>query len=199
MQQINVHVQNNLDYIGLPILSYQLKLLPTLQWHDFFKAEPMINIHKKFDHRSLAMILQMKKHNLMNRLPSDIHHFHHSYKCPICLLTAATKLPRSKIRSKEHFKPGDFFCLNHSFWTTSSIRGFTSILTVIYIKTRYSFTFPTCNKGLSLATIAWFINKLRKQGFSVLYLQSDEGGKLGHNTDFIHLLTKHDCKWDMVH
>ena len=34
---------------------------------------------------------------------------------------------------------------------------------------------------------------LRRQGFPVLYIQTDEGGELGRSTDFLKCLTSHEC------
>ena len=125
------------------------------------------------------MISKMKERNLMNGMPSNIQKFHNAYSCPIYLLSSAIKLSRTKHRYKEHCKPGEFFCLDYSFWNTISIRGFSSILTAICMKTRYSFTFPIRNKRPPLATITWFIKTLRRQGYPVDYIQTDEGGELG--------------------
>ena len=126
-------------------------------------------------------------------IPSNLSRFHDKYKCPICLLTSATKIPRTKIRRPLQLQRGEMFCLDYSFWSTPSIRGFTSILSAIYMKTRFSFTFLTRHKRPPLATITWFITTLRRQGYPIIYIQTDEGGKLGRSTDFLKVLTKHEC------
>ena len=95
--------------------------------------------------------------------------------------------------SKDSYKPGEFFCMDFSFLNTPSIRGFTLLLSIICMKTRYSFIFPTRNKRPPLSTINWFIQTLRCQSYPVLYIQTDEGGELGRSTDFLSLLTKHNC------
>ena len=59
--------------------------------------------------------------------------------------------------------------------------------------TRFAFTFPTRHKRPPLPTIAWLITILRKQGFPVTYIQTDEGGELGRSSDFLKLLTHHSC------
>ena len=61
------------------------------------------------------------------------------------------------------------------------------------MKTRFAFAFPTRHKRPPLATITWLIQILRKQGFPVTYVQTDEGGELGRSTDFLKLLTYHNC------
>ena len=191
---IHLSVHNNLDYLRLPVLHLSTTAIQSPILAGMFKSG--INdqyIHQKFDHRNLDMIIHMKKQNLMHGLPSNISRFHDTYNCPICLLTAATKIPRTKFRLKDTLKAGEFFCFDYSFWTTSSIRGFTSLLSAICMKTRYTFVFPTRNKRPPLDTIGWFIKTLRRQGFPVLYIQTDEGGELGRNSDFLKLLTQHEC------
>ena len=135
----------------------------------------------------------MKNQKLMSGIPSNIHRFHDTYKCPICLLTNATKIPRIKHRLKDDYQPGEFFCMDFSFWNTPSIRGFTSILSIICMKTRYSFVFPTRHKHPPLATVKWFIGTLCRQGFPVSHIQTDKGGELGRSTDFLKLLTQNEC------
>lgn len=151
-------------------------------------------IHQCFDHRSIDKIVRMKKENIMRGLPSNITTFHNEYSCPICLLTKSTKINRNKIIvSKIQHKRGEKFSMDFSFWNKQSIRGFTSLLTVICVHTRFSFAFPTHHKRPPLATIAWLINILRKQGFPVTYIQTDEGGELGRSGDFLKLLTSLNC------
>ena len=79
------------------------------------------------------------------------------------------------------------------FLDVPSIQGFISLLIIICMETRYSFLFPTRHKYPPLATITWFIRTLHRQGYPVLYIQTDEGGELGQSTDFLQLLMKHDC------
>lgn len=141
-------------------------------------------IHQKFDHRNLSIINKMKNLNLMTGMPTKIPNFHYSHDCPICLLSKATKVPRTPYQYKEHYISGKFFCLDFSFWNVISIRGFTSSLSAICMKTRYIFVFPTRNKRPPLATITWFIQTLHRQGYPVLYIHIDKGGELGRSTDF---------------
>ena len=190
-------VYNNMDYLALPVIQIQQDKNPNL-------PTPTINtitcqhtnnqyIHQKFDHRNMQMIINMKRHNLMEGLPSKITKFHPNYHCPICQIANATKVSTSKTSTRPNMKPGEWFCFDYSFWNQKSIRGFTSLLTAICLATRYSFVFPTRNKRPPLATINWFITTLRRQGFPVLYIQTDEGGELGRSTDFLQLLTNNSC------
>ena len=83
--------------------------------------------------------------------------------------------------------------MDFSFWNKTSIRGFTSLLSVVCMTTRFSFTFPTRHKCPPLATIIWLIEILRNQGFPVTYIQTDEGGELGQSSDFLKILTDKNC------
>ena len=139
---------NNLDYITLPVVHFESSST----------RNPMISrltcthtneqyVHQKFDHRSMHMIKQMHRDQLMTDLPLNITTFHDQYKCPICLLTQSTKVLRNKFHTYNQLQPGELFCFDYSFWTIVSIRGFTSILSAICGKTRFSFTFPTPSPG----------------------------------------------------
>ena len=142
--KLSVTSRNHLDYVALPILHLSTIAISTPTLASLFQSG--LNeqfIHQKFDHRILDMVVKMKNEKLMSGISSNIHRFHNTYKCPICLLINATKIPRTKHRLKDDYRPGEFFCMDFSFWNTPSIRGFTSILSIICMKTRYSFVFPT--------------------------------------------------------
>ena len=188
---------NNMDYVALHVVQIQNS-------SNMHTTQPIIStlehkhnnnqfIHQQFDHRSMNMIIDMKRNKLMEGLPSTITKFHSTYNCPICQIAHATKVSTNKTSQCPPMKPGEWFCLDYSFWNQNSIRGFTSLLTAICLATRYSFVFPTRHKRPPLATIKWFINTLRRQGYPVLYIQTDEGGELGRSTDFLQLLTQSDC------
>ena len=127
----------------------------------------------------------MKNQNLMDGLPSRIEDFHDKYNCPVCALTKKTRVPKNKTSVRIKYQPGEYLALDYSFWNIKSIQGFTALLSVVCISTRFSFAFPTRSKRPPLATIQWLIKVLQQQGFKVLYIQSDEGGELGRSTDFL--------------
>ena len=197
LRSITTTVYNNMDYLALPVLqikhkNVRLTYAPSINSINHQHSNNQY-VHKKFDHRNMHMILQMKRKNLMQGLPLDITTFHDNYNCPICKIANATKVSTNKTSDRLKLKPGAWFCLDYSFWNHKSIRGFTSLLTAVCLSTRYSFVFPTRNKRPPLATIQWFIKTLRRQGFPVLYIQTDEGGELGRSTDFLQLLTDSEC------
>ena len=194
-----IHLQttqhNNLDFL----------LLRTMRFSSTMKSNPTIATlytnglnnqltHQRFDHRSMEHILTMKKQKMMHGIPANVTPFHNEYTCPICALTKATKIKRNKtIPSRLPHKKGDILCMDYAFWNKRSICGFTSLLSVVCMTTRFSFTFPTRNKRPPLATISWLIGILRKQGFSITYIQTNEGGELGQSVDFLKLLTTEKC------
>ena len=197
LKSIPTTVYNNMDYLALPVKQIKhTKSKSNYTPHINVIANQHNNnqyIHQKFDHRNMHMIMHMKRKNLMNGLPSDISMFHENYNCPICKIANATKVSVNKTSERIQMEPGAWFCIDYSFWNHKSIRGFTSLLTAVCLSTRYSFVFPTRNKRPPLATIQWFIKTLRRQGFPVLYIQTDEGGELGRSTDFLQLLTDSAC------
>ncbi len=186
---------NNLDFLHLSTMHFStsMRTNPTIATLYTNGLNNQL-AHQRFDHRSMEHILTMKKKKLMNGIPANVTNFHDEYTCPICALTKATKIRRHKtIPSKLQHKKGDILCMDYAFWNKCSIRGFTSLLSVICMTTQFSFAFPTRNKRPPLATISWLIEILRTQGFSVTYVQTDEGGELGRSGDFLKLLTDHKC------
>ena len=101
--EIPVTVHNQLDYVSLPVLHLSSMAITNPTLASLFQNG--INeqyVHQKFDHRSLHMILDMRDKQLMSGIPSNLTRFHDKYKCPICLLTSATKIPRTKVRQPLH-------------------------------------------------------------------------------------------------
>ena len=197
IQSISTTVYNNMDYLAIQVI-HMKQPIQTVKYTPTIKSITQQHsnnqyIHQKFDHRNMKMIIQMKRNDLMDGLPSDISNFHQHYNCPICQIANATRVSTNKTSNRPPMKPGEWFCFDYSFWNQKSIRGFTSLLTAICLSTRYSFVFPTRNKRPPLATIKWFITTLRRQGYPVLYVQTDEGGELGRSTDFLQLLTDSEC------
>ena len=193
---LSTSVHNNLDFLKLPIMHFSHRLRTTPKLASLMTSG--INeqlLHQRFDHRDLKTIIKMKNANLMDGLPTKIIDFHDSYRCPICALTKATRLPTHKHATRINHLPGDCLAMDFSFWNVKSIRGFTSLLSVVCITTRFSFAFPSRNKRPPLATIRWLIIILRKQGFKVIYIQTDEGGELGRSTEFLKLLTSLNCTY----
>ena len=195
LQTIPTTVYNNMDYIVLPVVHIKQNTHPTPPTISTIALQHDNNqfIHQKFDHRNIQMIINMKRNNLMDGIPTNVTKFHTNYNCPICKIANATKISTNKISDRPHMKPGEWFCFDYSFWNRKSIRGFTSLLTAVCLATRYSFVFPTRNKRPPIATIQWFIRTLRRQGYPTLYIQTDEGGKLGRSTDFLQALTDAEC------
>lgn len=84
MHKISITSHNHLDYTALPILHLSTLALTTPALASLFQFG--LNeqfIHQKFDHRNLDMIIQMQKQKIMTDIPSSIHCFHNTYKCPM--------------------------------------------------------------------------------------------------------------------
>ena len=79
--------------------------------------------------------------------------------------------------------------MDFCFYRTTSIRGFTSYLSVTYYITGYSFVIPTRSKRPPLDIIKWLIQVLQRQGYVVIIVRFDEGGELARSTEVCSLLT----------
>ena len=153
---------NNLDFVSLTIVHFSnaIRNKPTIAQLYTNGLNNQLT-HQRFDHRSMETIIKMRKDKLLNRIPHNVTKFHNEYACPICILTKATKMKQNKITpSRAVHQKGELLCMDYSFWNEKSIRGFTSLLSVICMKTRFAFAFPTRHKRPPLATISWLISTL---------------------------------------
>ena len=71
-----------------------------------------------------------------------------------------------------------------------SIRGFTSVLDIIYASTRYSFAFPTRSKRVPLDILNWLLSILEQEGKIVRIIRVDEDGALARSREFCKLIQK---------
>ena len=142
--------------------------------------------HLKFACRNNKAIRHMQQTGAMLHLPRirDL-----KYCCPICAVVKAPKVSSTKSAPQRNLTPGQMLCMDFCFYRTTSIRGFTSYLSVTCYVTGYSFVIPTRSKRAPLDIIKWLIEVLKRQGFVVIIVRFDEGGELARSTEVCSLLT----------
>ena len=70
-----------------------------------------------------------------------------------------TTIPKGKIVDNSNFQPGEFIHMDFDFYNVTSIRGFTSILTVVCEKTIMLWLLPTALKRASVSIIRFILEK----------------------------------------
>ena len=110
------------------------------------------------------------------------------------MMYKATAIPRLiKINDYSSNPPGSFLFIDFSFYNVVSIRGFTSVLDVIYTSTRYSFTFPIRSKRPPIKILRWLFSILQKEGKEVRIVRVDEGRELARSREFFWFIVNQNC------
>ena len=104
-----------------------------------------------------------------------------------------TKVPKGPTVSVLHYDIFECLHIDFQFFGTKSIRGFTAALTMICARSSYPFTFPTRSKSPPVEIFTWFINTIRKMGYSALFVRVDEDASLARSKEFCSVVVSHGC------
>ena len=142
--------------------------------------------HLKFACRNNKAIRHVHNCGAMLHLPKirDL-----KYCCPICAIVKAPKTSTQPAAPRRKLTPGQMLYMDFCFYRTTSVRGFTSYLSVTCYLTAYSFVIPTRSKRPPLDITKWLIEVLKRQGYVVIIVRFDEGGELARSTEVCSLLT----------
>jgi hypothetical protein len=113
-----------------------------------------------------------------------------SCPCIICKTAKFTHPPKAKTTSYVLTRRGQLLHIDFSFWSIPSIRGFTSLLSIIDGKDRMLWTFPTANKRPPLAILDFFFTVLEKHNIPVCNVRVDEDGALANSSEFTDFLVQ---------
>jgi len=114
-------------------------------------------------------------------------------KCPcvICITTKMVNPPKAKFTSTKLLCRGQLLHIDFSFWNLCSIRGFTSLLSVIDGKDRMLWNFPTTSKHVPLSILDYSFTMLDREGVTIENVRVDEDGALAKNSEFSNFLINH--------
>jgi hypothetical protein len=107
-----------------------------------------------------------------------------SCPCTICITAKFTHPPKVKTTPYTLTRKGELLHIDFSFWNETSIRGFSSLLSIIDGKTCMLWNFPTASKRVPLEILEFFFGALSKENISILGVRVDEDGALANNTEF---------------
>jgi hypothetical protein len=107
-----------------------------------------------------------------------------SCPCIICITTKTVHPPRAKHSTQVIIKRGQLLHIDFSFWNILSIRGFTSLLSIIDGKDCMLWNFPTTSKRAPLSILDFFFTMLEHDGVTIQAIRVDEDGALANSTEF---------------
>jgi len=99
--------------------------------------------------------------------------------------------PKAKFTSTKLLCRGQLLHIDFSFWNLCSIRGFTSLLSVIDGKDRMLWNFPTTSKHVPLSILDYSFTMLDREGVTIENVRVDEDGALANNSEFSNFLINH--------
>jgi hypothetical protein len=166
---------------------------PSIQ--HFSPVQEYIHLHLATMHSSKSTLEPLLRKNLLNDLPAgliqNLNHFECS--CFICALRKSDKIPKGRLVDKTLLAPFQRLHVDFSFFSVTSIRGFTSSLDIRCGSTSFPFAFPSKGKNPPLDVIRFTINTLRSQGFQVNFIRVDEDRALALSSEFCELILELGC------
>jgi hypothetical protein len=109
-------------------------------------------------------------------------------QCIVCITIKTVHLPCAKITSVTLTKRGQLLHIDSSFWNIVSLRGFTSLLSVIDGKDCMLRNFPTASKHAPLQVLDFLFAMLAHDGIMVQCIRVDEDGALANSSEFCDFL-----------
>lgn len=152
-----------------------------------------IMVHLLLSHISKDHIVTMIKKKCYDDMPSMKKVHNMVCQCAICQLSKATRIPRGQLTDVSTLEPFKRLHMDFAFYSVTSIRGFTSNLTIVCASTSYPFAFPTKSKSSPLDLVRWFIETLRKIGRDPVFVRVDEDGALAKCSHFCELIVNLEC------
>ncbi len=144
-------------------------------------------IHQRLGHSSHRKLDLMCQNGSLQGLPK--RPFPQANKvCPICVKAKFSHPPKGHTVDTTHLRRGELLHIDFAFWDITSLRGFTSMLSIIDAKTRMLWLFCTASKGSPIHIIEYLLDMLHKENCSPMTIRVDEEGSLARCADFTKFL-----------
>ena len=158
-----------------------------LQIKDKRKTLLATYLHRKFGCQSMGAIIEIARKGHITGIPRDIAKY--DVTCPLCHISAGTKLPRGNSTDYTDLRKGTVFHIDFAIFNVESFRGFVCALVIVEAKTRKKWGFLGRNRTPPVQELIYFIEHLRSQGYAANVARVDEDGALAQSTEFMHTIT----------
>ena len=145
-------------------------------------------IHHRLLHPSKIIMKAMCRHQNLDGLPKHFPKKIHKAPFKICYKSRMTTINKGTTVETSNLQPGELVYMEFVFYNVTSIRGFTSILTVICEKTIMLWSFPTESKLSPVCTIHFIITTLNNEQCPCKCIRFYECGALEKSTYVTNLL-----------
>ena len=146
----------------------------------------IILIHRRMMNLSQSTITKMYQEQTLNNLPKCLPpNTYDLCQCTICWKEKYNHPAKGTTQDTTNLLPGQLLHMDFKFYNILSIRGFSSIFTIIDAATRKLWCFPGPDKRPPIAKMNYFFHFLKLQNTNVHEVRVDEGGELARSTDFL--------------
>ena len=117
-------------------------------------------IHRRLIHPSDSVIKSMFHHQTLTYIPKHFPKKLNQSQCTICYTAKMTAIPKRTKVYKTNLQPVEIIHMYFVFYNVTSIRGFTSLLTVLCENTRILWLFPNTSKRYLVCIIRVILRTL---------------------------------------
>ena len=125
------------------------------------------------------------------------HHIIPRKNCIQCYEAKLKTVNKGETLDTSKLEKGELLHIDFKFFEKTSIRGFTTILTIFDAKTRKLWVFPRLDKSPQIEKLKMFFKKLELLQYKVMRIRVDEGGELSRSTYFCSMILKHKSEWKL--
>ena len=95
--------------------------------------------------------------------------FHNFWNFPtVCFTKKMIISPKGATVDTTNIWPGELLFVEFSFYNAISVQGFTSMLTVVYAKTKVLWIFPNAYKQVPVRIIWFLLTKLKNENYACI-------------------------------
>ena len=191
--------QQLLDFITIDILKLEqqhnssedisnISMNPII--NNSFNKHPMSweLIHCCLLNPSDSVMKAMCHHQTLDGLPKNFPKQIHKAPCTICYTSKMTTINKGTTVNTINLQPGELMHMEFAFYNVTSIRGFTSMLTVVCAKTKMLWVSPTAPKRAPVRIIRFILKTLMNEQHPCKIIRVDEDISLENSTDVTNLL-----------
>ena len=145
-------------------------------------------IHRHLLHPSDSVVKSTLRHQTLDDIPKYFPNKIHKSPCKIYYTAKMTTIDKGTTVDTSNLQPGETIHMYFSFYNITPIRGFTSILILVYENTRILWIFPTVSKRTPIRIIHLILTTLINEQHSCKRVRFDEDIALANWTDVTNLL-----------
>ena len=178
IEQQSLSVQDFITLSMTPIINISFNKY-TISWELIYR-----HIFHPHDSVMKAMLCYQTLTGLPKHYPKKLN----QAPCTICYTGNMTNFSKGTTVDTTNLWPGEIIHIYFSFWNVTSIRGFTSMITVVCSNNRMIFIFSTAYKRTPVCIVRFILTTLNNESQPYNRVRVDKYGALENSTYVTNLL-----------